>query len=87
MKNDLLKLLEDIKVRREVGLISDGKAKIEIKGTGHVMPTTNKTIFLLPGSYKFVAKCKGHRDNQKKVNILLDNKKKIIVRIGCGEQI
>ena len=65
---------------------SDGRAKIEIKKIGYVEPTSNKTILLYPGSYEFVAKCRNHKDNLKKVQIPIDDKK-IIVRIGCGEEI
>ena len=62
------------------------EAKIEIKKIGYVEPTSNKTILLYPGSYEFVAKCRNHKDNLKKVQIPIDDKK-IVVRIGCGEQI
>ena len=86
LRNVLLKFLEELKVPREIQLISDGRAKIEIKKIGYVEPTSNKTILLYPGSYEFVAKCRRHKDNLKKVQIPIDDKK-IVVRIGCGEQI
>ena len=86
LKNDLLKLLEELKVPREINLISDGRARIEIKKVGYIEPTSNKMILLYPGSYEFVAKCKSHKDNFKKVKIPIDETK-IVVRIGCGEQI
>ena len=86
LKNELLKLLEKLKVPREINLISDGRARIEIKKVGYIEPTSNKMILLYPGSYEFVAKCKRHKDNFKKVKIPIDETK-IVVRIGCGEQI
>lgn len=86
LKSDLLKLLEELKVPREIDLISDGRARIEIKKVGYIEPTSNKTILLYPGSYEFVAKCRSHKDNFKKVKIPIEEKK-IVVRIGCGEQI
>ena len=86
LKSDLLKLLEELKVPCEINLISDGRARIEIKKVGYIEPTNNKTILLYPGSYEFVAKCRSHKDNFKKVKIPIDEKK-IVVRIGCGEQI
>ena len=86
LRNDVLSFLEELKIPREVNLISDGRARIEIKRVGYVGPTSNKTIVLYPGSYEFVAKCRSHKDNLKKVQIPIDDKK-IVVRIGCGEQI
>ncbi len=86
LRNDLLKLLDELKTPREINLISDGKAKIEIRKVGYIEPTSNKTILLYPGSYEFVAKCRSHKDNLKKVQIPIDMKN-IVVRIGCGEQI
>ena len=86
LKNDLLKLLEELKIPREINLVSDGRARIEIKKVGYIEPTINKTILLYPGSYEFVAKCKRHKDNLKKIKIPIDEKK-IVIRIGCGEQI
>lgn len=86
LRNDLLKFLEELKVPREIKLISDRRARIEIKKIGYVEPTSNKIILLYPGLYEFVAKCRSHKDNLKKVQIPIDEKK-IEVRISCGEQI
>lgn len=67
-----------------VEIISDGKARIEVRGVGYIGPTLGKVITLKPGTYTFNAVCRGHWNNLKIVEV---SELQPPLEIKCGERL
>lgn len=67
-----------------VEIISDGKARIEVRGVGYIEPTLGKVITLKPGTYTFNAVCRGYRNNLKIVEV---SELQPPLEIKCGEKL
>lgn len=71
---------------RSVTIISDGEARIEVRGVGYIEPTRERNIELRPGEYELNAMCDGHINNiyHLVVPISVQN---VSMEVTCGEKL
>ena len=79
-------LLDKANTPREVMILSDGLAKIEVQTVGFIKPTLEKRIKLKPGRYRMFASCRNRTDQIFELIVPLDDPVKPM-RIRCGERI
>lgn len=82
----LITLLDAYAVKRQVTVLSDNKARIEVRSMGYIEPAFERVISLTPGSYQFIAKCNGHIDRAVDIIIPISNEIEPI-EVRCGRKL
>ena len=71
---------------RSVTIISDGEARIEVRGVGYIEPTRERNIELRPGEYELNAACDGHINKIYYLVVPISDQN-IKMEVTCGEKL